>query len=410
MSRRAAIPLLILAFLATRLSMLYYVDHPDDYPLANAPFTADVDNVFHAAAQRITAGEEPYTEFDLEYPPGVVPFLVLPENTWPDLGDYRHGFAILMMLVDAVGLLGILILARRWGSFVGPWMWVFLIAMLGPLTYVRFDLVPAVATVWALERASVGRWPASGGWLGYGAMTKVYPGFLLPLAIMASPRRLAPRVFLAFVAAAAATALLIVALVGGSPTEIYQDALSSRLGAGVHLETTWGSLLLIAERFGLSTPTEFYLSTFYFRGGVAALLEPMALILTVSSVAIGALVTRNSKDDRGVTFAVAMFATVALLLGFSTTFSPQFVIWLAALAAAVMCIRDSLLEWIPWLLIPVVAMTQFLYPYQYHRILDRDWLGLGILAGRNLLILITGLLAFAAIIRAQGPEGHVARA
>lgn len=403
MSRLVAILFLIVAFLGTRLVMLYYVDNPDSYPLANAPFTADVDNVFQSAGQRIASGEEPYTDFDLEYPPGVVPFLVLPENSWPEWDGYRHSFARLMLLVDAAGLLGLIVLAKRWRSLSGPWMWILLIALIGPLAYVRFDLVPAVGTIWALERASVGRWPASGGWLGYGAMTKVYPGFLLPLAVFAGPRRSSWRVAAAFVVAAGATLAIVIALAGGDPSEIYQDAFSSRLGAGVHLETTWGSMLLIAERFGLGTPIEFYLSTYYFQGGAVAFLEPLALALTLVSVILGTLVAAGcQEEDRDVTFAYAMFATVALLLAFSTTFSPQFVIWLAAPAAAVATIRNSTMGWIPWLTIPVFAMTQYIYPYQYQRILDRDWLGLSVLAGRNLLILLTGVLALVAIVRSQG--------
>lgn len=396
-----SLALIGLVFLATRLGMLYYVENPDSYPLANAPFTADVDVPFHNAAVEITGGSEPYTDFDLEYPPGIVPFLVMPEHSWPQLGDYRSSFAKLMMLVDIAGLIAIVVLASRWGSLLGPWMWVGLIALMGPLVYVRFDLVPAVATAWAVVGASSARWGASGGWLGYGAMTKIYPGFLLPLTLVASTRQLRLRVLMMFAGIAAATAAVVIVLVGGSPGEIYGDAFASRTGSGVHLETTWGSFLLIADRLGYTSHVESYLSTFYFQGGAARVLEPVALILTVVAVIAGAYLVRNREEDGGRTFAMASFATLALVLGLSTTFSPQFVIWLIPVAAAALCIHESPLGWIPWLLVPVATMTQFLYPYQYHRILDRDWLGLGVLAGRNLLILVTGILVLVKLGRSQ---------
>jgi len=405
---RWVLSLLIVAFALTRLAMIHYADNPDSYPFAGAPFTADVDNVFHDAAHRITElGEEPYSEFDFPYPPGVIPFVVAPEHSWPDLGGYRSGFIRLMALVDALGLVGVVVLARRWGSMVGPWLWVILFALLGPLVYVRLDLIPAVATVWALERASAGRWPGAGGWLGFGAIAKVYPAFLLPLAWSASPPRARRRLLVAFVATIAATVFAVLAFVGGSPVEVFRDSLSTHAGRGLHIESTWGSLLLIADRFGLSSPIESTLSTLHFSGGIARVLAPLALVLSVGAVVLGTLAT--PPDDDGFGLGSASFATLGLLLGVGTVFSPQFVIWLTALGSITMCVRRPGIRFAVWLLVPIVVMTQFLYPYQYHRILARDGWGLGVLAGRNLLVLLAGILALAAILRQQGPTNRVAR-
>ena len=74
-----------------------------------------------------------------------------------------------------------------------------------------------------------------------------------------------------------------------------------------------------------------------------------------------------------------------------------------------MCVRRPGLRFAVWLLVPIVVMTQFVYPYQYHRILARDGWGLAVLAGRNLLVLLAGILALAAILRQQGPSNPVAR-
>jgi len=405
---RWVLPLLIVAFVLTRLVMIHYADNPDSYPLAGAPFTADVDNVFHDAAQRIAEfGQEPYTEFDFPYPPGVIPFVVAPEHSWPDTGGYRSGFIRLMALVDALGLIGVIVLARRWGSMVGPWLWVILFALMGPLIYFRLDLIPAVATVWALERASAGRWSGAGGWLGFGAIAKVYPGFLLPLAWLASPPKARPRLLMAFVATIAATVLIVLVFVGGNPVEMFRDSLWTHAGRGLHIESTWGSFLLIADRFGFSTTIDSTLFTLHFSGGITSILRPLALILSVGAVALGTVATPTDDDGSGL--ALASFGTLALLLGVGTVFSPQFVIWLIALGSITVCARRPGIGVAVWLLVPIVVMTQFVYPYQYHRILAGDGWGLAVLAGRNLLVLLAGILALAAILRQQGPANRVAR-
>jgi len=407
MDRRAIVGLLA-AFMLTRLVMVYYAEHPDSYPLSHATFAEDVDTVYHGAAQRIVHdGEDPYTDFDLAYPPGLVPFILLPERVWPDSGHYRTGFVMLMMLVDAAGFAGILLLASRWGSMAGPWLWVGLIALLGPVVYVRLDLVAAVATVWAIERASVARWFAAGGWLGYGAAAKLYPALLLPLAWMASPRRV--RLLTGFLAVAVATVVVVLGLVGGTPAEAFNDSALGHLRRGIHFESTWGSILMVVGRFGLSLPEDYSFSTYHFVGGAASVLKPLALVLTLSAVVLGALVTRRPDEDNGSGLASAGFATLALVLGVGTVFSPQYVIWLVALAAVVMCERRPQVGRAAWLLLPIAVLTQYIYPGQYFRVIGRQIIGLIALVGRNLLVIAAGVTAFVAIIRRQGPSGRVPR-
>jgi uncharacterized membrane protein len=49
--------------------------------------------------------------------------------------------------------------------------------------------VPAVATIWCLERAAAGRRRAAGAFLGFGCLAKLYPCLLLPAAIVIAPQR-----------------------------------------------------------------------------------------------------------------------------------------------------------------------------------------------------------------------------
>lgn len=97
-----------------------------------------------------------------------------------------------MILVDAAGLAGLVMLARRWNSPLGPWLWVLALPLLGPVAWTRLDIVPAVATIWVIVASTTSRWGVAGGLLTFGALTKVYPAFLLPAAwrVTSRPRAL----------------------------------------------------------------------------------------------------------------------------------------------------------------------------------------------------------------------------
>jgi hypothetical protein len=217
------------------------------------------------------------------------------------------------------------------------------------------------------------------------------------------------RLLIGFFAVAAVTVVILLGLVGGTPEAAFGDSVLGHLRRGVHFESTWGSLLLGAGRFGLSLPEDYSFGTHHFVGDVASVLKPLALVLALGAVALGALVARHPEEDGGRGLAAAGFATLALMLGVGTVFSPQYVIWLVALAAVVMCERYPRVGWAAWLLIPIAALTQYIYPNQYFRVMGRQTIGLVALVGRNFLVLAAGVAAFVAVIRGQGASGPVPR-
>jgi hypothetical protein len=177
-------PAILALFVATRLALaLAAVASPGYYERIDT----DV-NLYAGYAEQIVAeGRMPYVEVDVEYPPLLLPFLVAPAVLAPAV-PYRVGWVILMVAVDAAGLLAVWRLGRRWGTAAGAWWWVALFPLLGPLVYTRFDLLPAVASVVALERAVAGRWSGTGAWLAAGTLAKLWPGFLVPSAVAVARR------------------------------------------------------------------------------------------------------------------------------------------------------------------------------------------------------------------------------
>jgi hypothetical protein len=105
-----------------------------------------------------------------------------------------------------------------------------------------------------------------------------------------------------------------------------------------------------------------------------------------------------------------MFATLAIALGVAGVFSPQFVIWLIALAAATLCFHDRPSRhasraslWAscvpPLLVLPIAAISQLLYPFMYGQLVAREPFALFLLVVRNGLILCAGALALVLVMR-----------
>lgn len=334
MTQGRGIAALVILYFATRVVLVWAATHPDAYAPRGAAFAADVD-VFAEYASNVVEGDEaPYSGFFLEYPPGSLPFIVAPELLRPAHVPYRSAFVALMLVADVAGFAGLLVLASRWRSPLGPWMWTLLIPLTGPVAYVRLDLVPAVATIWAFERASVRSWFPAGAALGLGALAKVYPVLLLPAAVVAARRR-------GDLVAGAATLLVapLLPLLGAVP-EMTRQVLQYHARRGLHLESSFGSVLLILKRAGHDIGFVSSHATIELEGGISGALGTISKVAVLAAVGAGVWVLARPRPWPRRAPA-AMFATLALAVGLGNVFSPQYVIWLAALGAVATCATKS---------------------------------------------------------------------
>ena len=393
MSRRTIVALLV-AFLATRALTGYLADHPEHYGPPGSKVTGDSGNYEFWASQILTFQLNEYSEFGMEYPPGSVPFIVLPGVGKPLDESYRTRFVLLMIAVDLVGLLALIVLARRWGSSLGPWVWIAAVPLLGPIAYNRLDLVPAVATILAIERFSARSWFGGGGWLGYGFVSKIYPALFLPIAFAAARRK---QIVLG---AGVVVALFLLPYVGFLE-EVYRNVLGYHTERGIQIESLWGFVLLFASKFGHAVGINFSFGALHVDSSIARFLEVFSQMLSLGVVAVGVWLASRARaaagDVSGPQLAGIMFMTMAGTLAVGSVFSPQFIVWLGAMAAAALCDRGSWLR-VPGLaVLPAALMTQFIYPFFYERLVATEMPALVLLASRNFLILFVAVETFLAL-------------
>ena len=387
---------LLVVFVATRALLLWLATDTGVHHLVDSSLG---DVTIYERWARVLLREDlaAYRGVGIEYPPGSLPFFTAPLLV-SAAGGYRTGFAVLMALVDAAGLLALVRLGRQGGSLRGAWAWVVGVPLLGPLAYARFDLVPAVATVWAVAAASTRHWFASGAWLGLGAAAKVYPGLLVPIAAWRAARgrpwRQPPRT--AVLAGAALVCVAAVLPFVGSLPSVAESVLGYHAGRGLQIESVPSNLLLLGARlgwvdglFGGFDHGAYHLSgtltgPFALASGVAAIVSLVGVTVLLGRASI--LQDGGPGDGDWVTMAEGMLAVLLATMVTGKVLSPQFVLWPLALGAACLASTRTRLTWPAWALLPAVALTQLVFPWLYDQVQIGRWDGLMVLTTRNVLL------------------------
>ncbi len=404
-SRRALV-LVLVAFAVTRV-----INVPlalDDSTIAVS--FADLEKYQQWSQAAMTDGSRPYQDIPIEYPPGVLPFIVAPRVVTDADTPYSTPFALLMLVLDMASFGVLLLLAQRWGSVLGAWVWVLGVFLIGPIVYLRLDLIPAAATVIALERSAAGNRSGSAGWMGFGAAAKVYPAFLLPAMAAVAPK---PWRALGWSLGVVAAVVLPTVVIGGGP-ELWHNVVGYHGDRGIHVESTWGFLLLAASKLGREMTVNYQFGA---NEALSSFVGPMKAIgtgLSMGTLVLSFVVAR-ARVARGDAYGLAIvaFGTLALLMGVGTVFSPQYMVWLAALGGVVACKKvergrarpDAGQNGPKWTnlcalsVVPAAALTQLVYPRTINDVLAPFYegsleagstAGVVVLGVRNLFVLGLG--------------------
>jgi Glycosyltransferase family 87 len=326
-----------------------------------------------------------------EYPTPVVWILWLPYGA--SLGNrvgYLVAFIIFMLALDAVFTYALWRSAgRRHDTAID--FWLIFVPLIGPLSYLRFDMLPAVLAGGALLAARRKPW-VTGALTGLGAAIKLWPALLIG-AFMSyrADRRPAG---IAFVVVGFGLALI--SLIFGGWLRLISP-LTWQSDRGLQIESIWATPLMLARAVKpdyWTVDMSRYQAYEIFGSGVEAWVM-ISNIATLFGLALIILLTIRAFRYDGSTPAAIGFvivAIVAIMTITNKTLSPQYLLWLGGPMAALLVFRPqalpgerSAINRMAGQLLILAVLTQLVYPLLYD-----SYLGL---QGQAMIIIATVVTA-----------------
>jgi hypothetical protein len=367
--------------------------------------------LFLGFVEPLTDGRVPYRDFSLEYPPLGYLAIIFP---WLATGagfitgsDYHALFTLEMAALAAItGACVAWLSSRGWG-FGTPVRTVFTYVLLAltllPVVMWRFDILPACLTAVALVGVAVRRPGLAGVALGLGAVAKIYPALLLPVALafyVANGERRHAAILVAGFAISAALVLAPFTLAAGPDVLsflAYQDE------RGVQIESVFaGVVLLVHTLSGTDAQISFASGAHQLS---STLVDALSLPRQIAEVALGAgllaggwLGFRSDLRRFGAvttqTLTVSLFAVLLLVVLGNKVLSPQYLVWLLPFAALATRAQATLL-------FAAGVLTTIEYPLYFDALLRLDPLMVLVLNVRNLLLLLLFLLLVVDLARSR---------
>jgi uncharacterized membrane protein len=363
-------------------------------------------------ANDILAGQVPFRDFTTDYPPlSLIPQLL--PHLWPDVDRQGYGWGLVFENAVFAATIAILLVGlARWargGSRPTRVLatWTLVLVPLAPIVAWRYDLSAVLLAVAGVLAAVRGRSATAGILLGLGAMTKIFPAFLVPVLVLwlwwKADRRGAWRLAGAAIASVAVVMAAAFAM-GGRGAFVFLDF---QLARGLQLESLGGSLVLL-DHLLTGLPASVVLSPTYqsfevaspLSATIAALLTPAMVLLLL--VVLG-LTTLRFRADRQATGSVrreslvlALFATVTLVLVADKVFSPQYLVWLLPFGALLP--RRATIP-----LVVASFLTLLVYPIGYPDLMHLHPTLVVLLLLRNLLLVALLLWSLVALRPRHSP-------
>ena len=315
--------------------------------------------VYEGYGTAVRAGEVPYRDFDVEYPPGALTVFVLPTF----LGDdFRTAFEWLMALCGGGMVVATAISARRLGLGLGTLAFVALAPLaIGSVILTRFDLWPAMLTSFAIAALVHDRLRVGHVVLGAAVAVKLFPGVLLPLAVAYAWRRRGRREALVCVGLfAVVVAAAYLPFVAVAPVEV-ASSVDRQLSRPLQIESLGSAVLLaLHDLFGLDLEIRSSHGSQNLDGTlptVVGLLLSLVQVLVVVALWVRFALRERAPTPRDLVAYGAAVLSAFVALG--KVFSPQFLIWLVPVVPLVKRFAATALLGV------AIVLTQLWFPFRY---------------------------------------------
>jgi hypothetical protein len=342
-------------------------------------------SLFRLWSDRMLAGNVPYRDFSLEYPPGALPAFVIPGLLPGDYGFWFKAFQALCGAAAAgavayasetLGLRGSRLRLAVGFAALAP-------LALGPLVLIRFDLWPTALALVGLAAILRGRHGLGFGALALGTAAKLFPFVLVPLGLLYVLRhegRSAARRALLWFVAVLAVVVLPFALLGPGGLRF---SVAQQSGRALQIESVGSALLLAAHELGAYSPYAAFASgSWNLTGGLphaVGLIQTLVQLLAVFAVWIAFARSRRTPTQLALAAAAAVVAFAVL----GRVLSPQYLLWLVPVVA----LLAPRLRAATALLVAAMLVTRAIYPARYDALVAFEATPIWLLVARDALLL-----------------------
>jgi Glycosyltransferase family 87 len=312
----------------------------------------------------------PYRDFKVEYPPGVLPVVLLPSLRMQrdsDAAGLAHWFDREMALAGCLALVGTALCLRALGAgrlrmTVALGIVALSPLLLGSVVLTRFDFWPAALAVLALAALLWGRLEVAAIVLAVAIGTKLWPAVLVPPMFLWVRRTFGRRVGWEWAGVCAViVAAIFVPYTIFSPSGM-AHSFHTQLARPLQVESLASSVLIASHHlFGTTTHS--------YQGAISMDISgpgaDAAALATTIAGAVGLLVVwllyarGPATPQRLATYCAA---SIAVFIAFGKVFSPQFMVWLipfAVLASGPLGVAAEVL------LVAGLLLTQSWFPRHY---------------------------------------------
>jgi hypothetical protein len=277
----------------------------------------------------ILAGQVPYRDFLIEYPPGALPTFVLPALFSTECaGRYLYFFAAEMSAFWVAAMFLTAAASRRLGR---PWLLPALtiiagFLLLGNIAITRYDAVVAFALAGAAWSTVAGRFTLAWTFLGFGTLAKLTPIIAAAALYPFRQGRLRGMLVFASILFAGSIPAFLVSPAGFANTFTYHAE------RGLHIESFAASILL--KMYWVEGVVLTKYRAIEVVGGMSEIARTATLPVTLVLLFVtGTVIWWDARRGRLGAVQFPRYAA-ALLLAFllgSKVLSPQFLIWLLPL-------------------------------------------------------------------------------
>jgi Glycosyltransferase family 87 len=307
-----------------------------------------------------------------EYPTPVVWILWLPYGA--SLGSrvgYLVAFVIFMLALDALFTYALWRSGRRRHDTAIDF-WLIFVPLIGPLSYLRFDMLPAVLAGGALLAARHKPW-VTGALTGLGAAIKLWPALLIGAFMSYRPDRRSAGI--AFVVVGSGLALI--SLIFGGWSRLISP-LTWQSDRGLQVESIWATPLMLARAVRPDywiVDISRYQAYEIFGAGVDAwvMISNVATLLGLALIILFTIRAFRHDGSTPVAIGFVIVAIVAIMIITNKTLSPQYLLWLGGPMAALLAFRphampdeQPAINRMAGQLLILALLTQLVYPLFYN--------------------------------------------